>query len=151
MLRYASEFKKLNKADFFVSTTNEAVFNICTINEHAMILPYVRYKSDWAKLSGQKIMLMLAPVFESPELSDWKCDNNNQCRHPEGRPCMDLDFFTKESFFEFLEQCEQDGIYSILLQESEYDVKQYDTILSYIKEYKDRSPLSSGAKSSAVK
>lgn len=137
MLEYSKEFKKIGKAPFFVSTTNEAVFKTCTKNELPMILPLMRYRSEWAKLNDQKVMLAVAPVFESPELIDWQCDNNNQCRHPKGEPCMDLDFFTKKTFFEFLDKCKADGIYGIIFQESEYEVEQYDKILLYVNEYKE--------------
>lgn len=136
MLDYAKEFKKITKTDFFISTTNKTVFDACTENEFSMIMPYIRYKSDWAKIDRQKVVVVMAPVFESPELVDWQCDNNNQCRHPEGEPCMDLDFFTRAAFLDFLDECKKNDVHGILLQESEYRVEQYDKILSVIDEYK---------------
>jgi hypothetical protein len=51
---------------------------------------------------------------------------------------MDLDFFTTEEFFEFLEDAEKRGIHGMLFQEADYIAQEYDNILPAITEYKRR-------------
>lgn len=139
MLEYAKEFKRICGATFFVSTTNQSVFDACTENNLPILIPYLRYKSDWFKMSGQKVMLMIAPVIGTPEQGlSYECRNDNECRHPKGAKCMDIDFFTEESFFDFLDECQSNGVNSILFQESDYVEEQYGSILSSIIKYKAR-------------
>lgn len=143
MINYAKEFKEISKkfttADFFVSTTNKEVFNVCTKEELPILIPYLRYKEDWFKYTGQKIILMIAPVIGTKDLEkNWECDNNNECRHPKTENCANLDFFTENSFISFLDDCEKNGIYAILFQESEYLTEQYKEILPIVKYYIDK-------------
>ncbi len=139
MLEYAKEFRRIGSAPFFVSTTNQVVFEACTENSLPILIPYLRYKADWFKMSGQKVMLMIAPVIGTADQElNYECDNDNECRHPKGAKCMDIDFFTEETFFQFLDQCEADGVNSILFQESDYSEEQYNSILSSIIKYKAR-------------
>lgn len=138
MVNYAKEFKKISYTNFFVSTTNKEVFELCTESKLSMLIPYLRYKEDWFNLSDQKILLMISPVIDSEGLEHWQCDNNNECRHPEGEKCGDLDFFTQEGLFSFLNECKKKGIYGILFQESDYLGEQYESILNSIKSYKNK-------------
>ncbi len=139
MIKYAKEFKKNSYVDFFVSTTNKTVFNVCTKNQLPILIPYLRYKEKWFKLTDQKILLMISPVIGSDRLKDrvegWNCDKNNECRHHEGEKCAELDFFTEEKFFTFLDECKSKGIYGILFQESDYYDEQYESILLNVKSY----------------
>jgi len=139
MIEYAKEFKKISKNEFVVSTTNNNVFNNCVENEFAMIVPYVLYKTDRFNLEGQKVIISIAPVIkENKDSHDYKCDNNNECRHPADAPCMYLDFFTTEEFFEFLDNLEKRGIHGILFQEADFIAQEYYNILPAITEYKRR-------------
>jgi hypothetical protein len=145
MLDYAKEFKKVSDSsyfpavDFFISTTNQEVFDKCTKDEVPMLVPYVIYKRRWFKNIGQKIILMIAPVISSSQSeANWKCDNDSECRHPKDQNCANLDFFTEEGMFAFLDKCEQMGIYGILFQESDYLKEQYGEILPIIKSYIDK-------------
>jgi hypothetical protein len=142
MINYAKEFKNIENngrfspTDFFISTTNKEVFDICIKNELPILIPYLRYKESWFKDTGQKIILMIAPVISlQGSLDDWQCDNKNDCRHPQGQNCANLDFFTKDSFIAFLDKCEKSGIYGILFQESDYLKEQYGEILPIVKSY----------------
>jgi hypothetical protein len=145
MLEYAKEFKRVSNSgyfspvDFFISTTNNNVFDQCTKNNFPILMPYLRYKEDWFNNVGQKIILMIAPVILSDDSAkDWKCDNENECRHPKDQNCANLDFFTKDSFFVFLNECEKNGIYGILFQESDYLKEQYGELLPIVKSYIDK-------------
>ena len=145
MINYAKEFKEINNSrqfpsiEFFVSTTNKEVFDKCTENELPILVPYLRYKENWFNYTGQKIILMMAPVIASEELAkEWKCDNNNECRHPKEQACADLDFFTEDTLIDFINECEKKEIYGILFQESDYLEEQYNKILPIVKFYVDK-------------
>ena len=142
MLDYAKEFIAVNNnglyppVDFFISTTNKEVFDKCAKDQLPILIPYLRYKENWFKNVGQKIILMVAPVISEGGLEkNWQCDNSNECRHPQGENCANLDFFTKDSFFTFLDKCEKNGIYGILFQESKYLKEHYDELLPIVKSY----------------
>jgi hypothetical protein len=142
MLKYAKDFREISNGeqfspvDFFVSTTNKQVFDECTKNDLPILIPYLRYKEDWFSNTGQKIILMIAPVIGSKELAkEWECDNNNECRHPKETNCANLDFFTEDEFIYFLNECERKGVYGILLQESDFLEEQYSKLLPIIKSY----------------
>jgi hypothetical protein len=51
---------------------------------------------------------------------------------------MDLDFFTTEEFFAFLDDAEKRGIHGMLFQEADYLGQEYNNILPAITEYKKR-------------
>ena len=145
MINYAKEFKKVinnfyfSPVDFFISTTNKKVFDECTKNELPILIPYLRYKEEWFKGIGQKIILMISPAMGSEDLiKNWKCENSAECRHPKDSNCANIDFFTKDSFFTFLDECEKNGIYGILFQESDYLNEQFGEILPTVKSYLDR-------------
>jgi len=139
MLEYAKEFKKVSSNEFFVSTTNETVFNNCAENSFAMIVPYVWYKANRFEIEDQSVVISIAPILsESPVDGKYECENNNECRHPAEDTCMDLDFFTMKEFFEFLDDAEKRGIIGILFQEADYVAEEYNNILPAITEYKRR-------------
>ena len=139
MLEYAKDFKNISKNEFFISTTNETVFSNSAENGFAMIIPYVSYKAKGFDVKDQKVVISIAPILsESPIDGKYECDNNNECRHPAGSPCMDLDLFTIEEFFEFLDVLEKSGIHGMLFHESDFVGEEYDRILPAITEYNRR-------------
>jgi hypothetical protein len=139
MLEYAKEFKKVSRNDFLVSTTNETVFDNCASNGFGMIVPYVWYKANRFELETQKVIISISPVIsENKEIGHYECDNDNECRHPAESKCVDLDFFTLEEFFKFLDDAENRGIYGMLFMESDYEGQEYDNILPAITEYNRR-------------
>jgi hypothetical protein len=139
MLEYAKDFKNVSKNEFFVSTTNETVFSNSAENGFAMIIPYVWYKANRFGVEGQKVVISIAPIItEDKTHHDYKCDNDNECRHPADGGCMDLDFFTIEEFFEFLDIAKENGIHAMLFQEADYLGQEYDRILPAITEYNRR-------------
>ena len=142
MLDYAKEFERVinnfyfSPVDFFISTTNKNVFDKCAENEFPVLIPHFRYKEEWFRDVGQKIILMIAPVIGSEDsIKDWQCDNSDECRHPKDSNCASVDFFTKDSLFAFLDECKTRGIYGILFQESDYLKEQFGDILPIVKSY----------------
>jgi hypothetical protein len=139
MLEYAKDFKKVSKNEFVVSTTNNTVFNSCAQNGFGMIIPYVWYKANRFDTEDQKVIISIAPIITEDQTHHrYECDNDNECRHPAEGACMDLDFFTKDEFFEFLDTAEKRGIYGMLFQEADFVGQEYDNILPAITEYNIR-------------
>ena len=139
MLKYAKDFKAVSQNEFFVSTTNETVFKNSVENGFAMIIPYVWYKANRFDVEDQKVVISIAPIItEDKTHHDYKCDNDNECRHPADGGCMDLDFFTLEEFLEFLDVSEKRGIHGMLFQEADFVGQEYDRILPAINEYNKR-------------
>jgi hypothetical protein len=101
---------------FYVSTTNESVFNICMKNNFNMILPYsIANKKNIKTISP---IISLAPIF----------DKNLEKKY------SDSDFFNKETFLNFLES-QSDKAEAVLLFENSKG-SQYDTIKHIVSEYK---------------
>lgn len=123
MLEYAKEFRRISKTEFYISTTNDVVFDACDKNDFPMIIPYSWYKIGRFNLTTQKYLISVAPIIRDgyDDLPD------NQ----------DADLFTKESFFDFLDTCKKNLVYGVLLQQHGNDTE-YDKIKSCIKEYTTR-------------
>jgi hypothetical protein len=124
MLEYAKEFKRISDTKFYISTTNESVFEYSVDNNFPMIIPYSWYKVNRFNLDGQKYLISVAPV-----ISDYKKDLPQY---------QDADLFTKEEFFQFLDDCNLKNVSGVLIQESGAN-QEYNSILSAIKEYRNRS------------
>ena len=121
MIEYAKEFKKISKNEFYISTTNETIFDLSKANSFPMIIPYSYYKTNKFNTINQKYIVSVAPII-SDEL---KGIPDNQ----------DAAAFTKNDFFKFLDDCNENNVEGILLQESIPD-SEYSTISQCIKEYK---------------
>lgn len=122
MIDYAKEFKKISKTPFYISTTNEFVFDASTDNNFPMIIPYSWYKVNRFSLLNQKYLVSVAPVISEGE----KRLPNNQ----------DADVFTKQEFFDFLDSCEKKGVHGVLIQEEGRNTE-YRKILSCVNEYRN--------------
>lgn len=120
MINYAKEFKKISKVNFYISTTNEHTFAASTENDFPMIIPYSWYKINRFNIVDQKYMVSVAPIIGD---SNKKLPNN-----------QDADLFTKEEFFNFLNDCKKKNIHGVLLFENNKN-EEYNTILSCINEY----------------
>ncbi|MDA0949384.1 MAG: hypothetical protein O3A64_01525 [Proteobacteria bacterium] len=139
MLEYAKEFKKVSSNKFFISTTNETVFNNCAENGFAMIVPYVWYKANRFDIEDQSVVISIAPILSESSIDEkYQCENNGECRHPAEDTCMDIDFFTMKEFFEFLDNAEKRGVVGVMFQEADFVGKEYNNILPAITEYKRR-------------
>lgn len=120
MINYAKEFKRISKVNFYISTTNEHIFSASTDNNFPMIIPYSWYKINRFNMVDQKYMVSVAPVISDSD----KILPNNQ----------DAELFTKEEFFNFLDECKRKNIHGVLLFENNKN-EEYSTILSCINEY----------------
>ena len=119
MLKYAEEFNriKMMSSEFYISTTNKEIFDKCKEKSFPMIIPYSWYKLKKINLSETKYIISIRPVFDKKEFKT-----------------QDTEYFTKESFFKFLDKCKADGVNGILIQEEHTD-SQYEIIKNIISEY----------------
>ena len=101
---------------FYVSATNSNVINQCINNNFDIIIPYSKINDS--SLVNLKYIVSVAPIF----------DNTIEKKY------SDSDFFTKESFFNFLDY-QNNKAEAVLIFENTKN-SQYDTIKSLIKEYR---------------
>lgn len=119
MLKYIKEFKNISDNKFYVSTTNETVFNFCAENDFPMIIPYSWYKANKFDLTNRKYIISICPI-----IGDDKTDN------------MDLENFSENEFFNFLRECEAKDIKGLLLMENKYN-SQYPQISNLVRRYRN--------------
>jgi len=120
MIDYAKEFKRISKTKFYISTTNETIFSSASSENFPMIIPYSWYKINKFNIINQKYLISVAPVISDTP----KNISDNQ----------DMDIFTKEEFFRFLDDCKDKNVEGILIQEYHPDTE-YINISKCINEY----------------
>lgn len=138
------------KLDVYISTTNNYVFEAVKKYKNKMILPYSIYKrgswSDWMKspssstrveINGIQTMLAMTPIIRETreELESllqhamkpiWK-------RGEVTKVVEDVEYFTHESFHEFIKMLEEDGINHLLI--NAVPRSESKTIIQFIKKY----------------
>ena len=119
MLEYAKEFKRISNNDFYISTTNEEVFNVCADNDFPMIIPYSWYKINKFDLTDKKYIISICPI-----IGDDKPDN------------VDIENFSENEFIEFLRGCEANNVHGLLLMENKFN-SQYPTISNLVRRYRN--------------
>jgi hypothetical protein len=146
---------KANSLDFYVSTTNEYMFNVVKQNNNKIILPYRDYKNGaWTiinsnggqslsdvsfDLSGMNVMLALTPIIRKTqqELDSligyglrpvWK-------KREKPAEVTDIGYFTYQEFYEFVDELEKSGINQLLINGWPEDER--EIIINFIKEYSE--------------
>ena len=119
MLEYTKEFNKISDNKFYLSTTNETVFDFCAENNFPMIIQYSSYKINKFNLTDQKYIISICPV-----IGDDKPNN------------VDIENFSENEFIEFLRECESKNIEGLLLMENKLN-SQYPTISNLVKRYRN--------------
>lgn len=138
------------KLDVYISTTNNYVFEAVKKYKNKMILPYSIYKrgswSDWMKspssstkveINDIQTMLAMTPIIRETreELESllqyamkpiWK-------RGEVTKVVEDVEYFTHESFHEFIKMLEEDGINHLLI--NAVPRSESKTIIQFIKKY----------------
>lgn len=118
MLEYAKEFERIGRKNFYISTTNNKVFDFCQENNLPMIISYGLYQNS--NLDNHKVLIFLSPIIRdtAEELKNMK----------------DKDIFTKQEFFDFLDRCKEKSVHGLLIEENIAN-SEYDRIKTYLKEY----------------
>ncbi len=157
--KYAIEFIKTlsdisknkdKKLDVYISTTNSYVFDESKKQGNKVIMPYHIYKrgfwSDVYKDSslmvdlerdGVEIMLTMTPIIRKNE-EELSLLQNYALRPiwkkgETSKVIDDVEYFTHESFSEFIDMIEKDGINHIML--NAIPREEVNVIIPFIKEY----------------
>ena len=139
-----------NKLDIYVSTTNSYVFEAAKKYGHKIILPYHIYArrgwSDFLKhrsasvpleLDGMEVMIAITPVIRKTE-EELKLLDNYALRPvwkkgEVSKVLDDVEYFTYESFDEFIKTLEDDGIRHLLI--NAVPRAEAKVIIEFIKNY----------------
>jgi hypothetical protein len=142
--------KKENYLDLYISTTNSYVFNEAKDNNNKIIMPYHVYKrkfwSDVYKdpssivpfdIKNMDVMITMTPIIRKnkEELALLK----NYAIRPiwkkgeKSRVIDDVEYFTYESFHEFIKMLEEDGIHDLLI--NAIPREEVEIIIPFIKKY----------------
>jgi hypothetical protein len=147
---------KVNKTplDFYVSTTNSYVFEEAKKHKNKIILPYHIYKRGfWSDVykdpslkiglekNGVEIMITMTPVIRKTE-EELKLLNNYALRPiwkkgEVSKVLDDVEYFTHESFHEFVKTLEEDGIKHLLI--NAVPRAESKVIIPFIKQYVEAS------------
>ena len=143
-----------NPLDFYVSTTNNYVFQAVKKYNNKIIMPYHIYKRGWLSdsygdnssmvgfdLQNNEVMLAMTPIIRENK------EDLGLLKHHALRPVWkkgetakildDVEYFTHESFSEFVDMLEEDGITSLLINAVPREEK--DIIIPFIKNYVESS------------
>ena len=136
--------------DFYVSTTNSYVFEETKKHKNKIILPYHIYKRGfWSDVhkdpslkvgletKGVEIMITMTPVIRKTE-EELKLLNNYALRPiwkkgEVSKVLDDVEYFTHESFHEFVKTLEEDGINYLLI--NAVPRAESRVIIPFIKQY----------------
>jgi hypothetical protein len=136
--------------DFYISTTNNYIFQSVKKYKNKMIMPYHIYKRGWWSdeygdnssmvgfdLKNNEVMIAMTPIIRE------KKEDLESLRTHALRPIWkkgettkvvdDVEYFTYESFSEFIEMLEEDGIHSLLINAVPREEK--NIIIPFIKRY----------------
>jgi len=140
--------------DFYVSTTNEHVFNATAKYNNKIILPYRDYKNGhWTVINGdrgedkgntfdfngRKIMLAITPIIRRTQEELDKSEEYAQrpiWKNGERQgKVTDIEYFTYEEFDSFIKELKENGINEILM--NGHQEEERERLISFIKEYRE--------------
>ena len=139
-----------NPLDFYISTTNNYVFQSVKKYKNKMIMPYHIYKRGWWSdeygdnssmvgfdLKNNEVMIAMTPIIRKTK------EELGLLKHHALRPIWkkgettkivdDVEYFTYETFSEFVDMLEEDGIHSLLINAVPREEK--NIIIPFIKNY----------------
>ena len=130
LIEYVNMIEKIESKniDYYVSVTNEFVFDSSVKNNSKMIIPYSQYRRNTYNLNNKKIMISVSPTLRETEqelsvLSNIKTE-------------VDMENFTYKQFNLLIEELKSKGINEIML--SSWDVKERKIINNFVKQYKEK-------------
>ena len=146
------------KLDFYVSTTNEHVFEATQIYNNKIILPYRAYvNQQWAtdyknpdqlllnkiNLKDTDAMISITPVFRKTEaelnLLDGYVVKPAWRKGDAEHLVTDVEYFTNEKFASFVEELERNGINQLLM--NAWPPEERDVVIEAIKTYTEQKQL----------
>lgn len=130
LTEYIDTIEKIERKipDYYVTITNEFVFNKASEVGSKMIIPYEDYKNNLYNLDNQKVMIAIAPIVretkEELENKNFVSTLNN------------MGFFSYEEFIALLEELENKGIDEVMI--CLWNKKEKKIINKIVKEYKEK-------------
>jgi len=147
-LNEMSENRKNKKLlDFYVSATNSYILNTAKEYKNKIILPYNIYKRGFwydnpssptkLDIKDTEVMIAMTPIIrKTKEELDLLTDYALRPIWKKGevsKVVSDVEYFTYESFNEFIEMLEQDGINHLLI--NSVPAEEVHVIVPFIKQY----------------
>jgi hypothetical protein len=130
LIEYVDTLVKLNDEipDYYVSVTNEHLFNSASKNKGRMIIPYRMYKKNKFNIDNEKVMVSITPKLrETKEEVDY-------LHSVSGEHESEKENFTYEEFSSILKEIESKGIDEVLI--ATWPDSEREIILEFIKKYK---------------
>jgi hypothetical protein len=172
LIKYVEELNRMKVEsvvpvpDYYVSCTNPYTYGTAARLGQKIILPYSIYKQgyflntevegqtkpgDLLDIKNKKIMISLGPIIrDTQEQIDTEFPKNKEMRTYTGdlyldreRATTDTDFFTPQSFYDFINLLESEGIDEIILSSSTLEERL--RIVEYVKKYGEKSPSKNGS------
>ncbi len=119
LIEYVDMINNLNTAtpDFYVSVTNEYVFNAAAKHKNKIIIPYAMYKYKKFDISNMDVMVAIKPILRETEEELEKLPRPtgiwNKYHGQYDR--KEYDYFTYSEFADLMNSFESDGIKEVLI------------------------------------
>lgn len=147
LIEYVDMLNTLNTnlPDFYVSVTNEYVFDVAKRNKNKIIIPYAMYKYKKFDISNMNTMVAIKPILRETE------EELDQLPKPTGiwnkyhgqYDRKDYDYFTYHEFAELMNQFKANGITEVLISSCKIEdiynpppLEKYH-IINFVKKYKN--------------
>jgi hypothetical protein len=133
--------------DFYISTTNSYIFNVAKKYKNKIILPYHVYKrgfwsdtydtNNYVDIKDMEVMIAMTPIIRKNEEELGLL--TNYALKPVWKKgevpivISDVEYFTHESFSDFVEMLEKDGINHLLI--NAIPPEEVHTIVPFIKQF----------------
>jgi alkanesulfonate monooxygenase SsuD/methylene tetrahydromethanopterin reductase-like flavin-dependent oxidoreductase (luciferase family) len=130
LIKYLSELNKIKYElpDFYISTSNEFVFDAA--KENKILMPYAWYKINRFDLNAKKTMIHVSPIIRETEEEIKNIDKSDWPQ--------DTEFFTKDEFKRFFYKLQDKDFDGILISNS-LSKLETENILKTIQEIKEES------------
>jgi hypothetical protein len=132
LIEYIDLVEKISSKtlDYYVSTTNEFVFDAAEKYKSKMIIPYSKYKRNAYDLENKQIMMSIAPTLRETE------EEIDLLNKDKTNSTDDVEYFSYQQFIDFINELKDKNINEIMLHC--WDVKERKIINNFVKEYKEK-------------
>jgi hypothetical protein len=130
LIKYIDELEKLNAKipDYYISSTNNFVFDAAVQHNSKIIIPYSQYKQNKYNLKDKKIMMSLAVVLRETKEELLNLSKTNKV--------SDKEYFTYNKFNDFINEIKNIGINEIMLHS--WGAEERKIINNFVKQYKEK-------------
>jgi len=130
LIKYIDELEKLNAKtpDYYISSTNNFVFDAAVKYNSKIIITYSQYKQNKYNLKDKKIMMSLGVILRETKEELLKLYKTNKV--------SDAEYFTYNEFNDFINEIKNIGINEIMLHC--WDSEERKIINNFVKQYKEK-------------